>query len=309
VTAAAHAERPVALTEFGDRLAALRLFDATALASMRWSLSRHGQLSPVCAFKGGETLEVYDGFKRLRAARGLGLRELRAVVVDVDIVEATVHMRELHAGRGLTALEEAWIVRSLHRDHHLSQGAIATRLRCHKSWVCRRLMLVEALDVGVQADVRLGLLTPRAAVLVSALPRGNQSVASGAVIRRGLTVRQTAAFVRELADAADGVAEQAVLSRWTEGLPAVAPRGVHASRSVAETIARDIMAIRRSAGRLEACLTAAPRVSLSPAPSASAVVRESLGELGGVLRALAHTIACALTEPPLAPTAPSPEAG
>ena len=297
------------MTEFGDRLAALRLFDATALASMRWSLSTHGQLSPVCAFKGGETLEVYDGFKRLRAARGLGLRELRAVVVDVDIVEATVHMRELHAGRGLTALEEAWIVRSLHRDHHLTQGAIATRLRCHKSWVCRRLMLVEALDVGVQADVRLGLLTPRAAVLVSALPRGNQSVVSGAVIRRGLTVRQTAAFVRELADAADGVAEQAVLSRWTDELPAVVPRGVQASRSVAETIARDIMAIRRSAGRLEACLTATPLVSLSPAPGASAVVRESLDELGGVLRALAHTIAGALTQPPLPPTAASPEAG
>lgn len=195
---AAYTERSVPLTELGDRLAALRLFDATALASMRWSLSTHGQLSPLFAFKGGEGLEVYDGFKRLRAARGLGLRELRTVVMEVDIVEATVHMRELHAGRGLTALEEAWIVRSLHREHHLSQGAIATRLRCHKSWVCRRLMLVEALDTSVQADVRLGLLTPRAAVLVSALPRGNQSVASGAVIRRGLTVRQTAAFVREL---------------------------------------------------------------------------------------------------------------
>jgi ParB/RepB/Spo0J family partition protein len=307
---AAYTERSVPLTELGDRLAALRLFDATALASMRWSLSTHGQLSPLFAFKGGEGLEVYDGFKRLRAARGLGLRELRTVVMEVDIVEATVHMRELHAGRGLTALEEAWIVRSLHREHHLSQGAIATRLRCHKSWVCRRLMLVEALDTSVQADVRLGLLTPRAAVLVSALPRGNQSVASGAVIRRGLTVRQTAAFVRELADAADADAEQAVLSRWTEALPAAAAGGgVHASRGVAETIARDIMAIRRSAGRLEACLTATPLASLSPAPGASSLVRESLGELGGVLRALAHTIAGALTQPPLAPPAPCSEVG
>jgi hypothetical protein len=116
--------------------------------------------------------------------------------------------------------------------------------------------------------------------------------------------------VRELADAADADAEQAVLSRWTEGLPAaVAPRGVHASRSVAETMARDIMAIRRSAGRLEACLTATPLVSLSPTRGASAVVRESLGELGGVLRALAHTITGALTQPPLAETAPSLEAG
>lgn len=294
VTAAAHVERPVALSEFGERLSALRLADATALASMRASLCTHGQLSPVSAFRDREALELYDGFKRLRAARGLGLRELRAVIVDVDIIEATVHMRELHAGRGLTALEEAWIVRSLHRDHQLSQGTIAARLRCHKSWVCRRLMLVEALDTSVQADVRLGLISPRAAVLVSALPRGNQSPAAGAVIRRGLTVRQTATFVRELADAADGAAEQAVLSRWTEGLTPTVARDVHSSRSVAETIARDILAIRRSAGRLQSCLVTTPLVCLGP--GASDLVCESLGELGGVLRALAHTIAGAITQ-------------
>jgi ParB/RepB/Spo0J family partition protein len=301
VTASAHAERPVVLTKFGERLAGLRLADATALASMCASLTAHGQLSPVRAFEGSEALEVYDGFKRLRAARRLGLPELRAVVVDLNVVEATVHMRELHAGRGLTALEEAWIVRALHRDHHLSQGVIAARLRCHKSWVCRRLMLVEALDASVQADVQLGLLAPRAAVLVAALPRGNQSVASGAVIRRGLTVRQTATLVRELVDAGDPAAEQAVLMRWSEGRPPAAPARVGASRSVVETIALDITAIRRSAGRLESCLVTTPLTALGP--GASELVRESLGELGGVLRALACTIAGVLTKDP------SPEAG
>ena len=293
--ATAFAERPVALSKFGERLAALRLADATALASMRMSLTRHGQLSPVRAFEGGDTLEVFDGFKRLRAARGLGLAELRAIVVDLDVVDATVHMRELHAGRGLTALEEAWIVRALHRDHHLSQGEIAARLHCHKSWVCRRLMLVEALDASVQADVRLGLLVPRAAVLVAALPRGNQSLASGVVIRRGLTVRQTATLVRDITDAADHAAEHAVLTRWGEGAPTARP-GVRASRSVVETIALDITTIRRSAGRLESCLVTTPLAALEP--TASEVVRKSLDELGGVLRALARTIAGALTKTP-----------
>jgi ParB-like chromosome segregation protein Spo0J len=296
VVTAAPAERPVALTKFGERLAGLRLADAAALASMRLSLTRHGQLSPVHAFEGGDTLEVFDGFKRLRAARGLGLPELRAVVVGVDVVEATVHMRELHAGRGLTVLEEAWIVRALHRDHHLSQGDIATRLRCHKSWVCRRLMLVEALDTSVQADVRLGLLTPRAAVLVAALPRGNQSLAAGVVIRRGLTVRQTATLVQDFMDAADPTAEQAVLTRWGAGGPPTARSGVRASRSVVETMALDIAAIRRSAGRLESCLVTTPPAVLEP--TATALLRESLDELGGVLRALVRTITAALTKCP-----------
>jgi ParB-like chromosome segregation protein Spo0J len=288
VTAPPAIERPVALTELGDSLASLRLADAPALATMRVSLAHHGQLSPVRAFSSGAGLEVFDGFKRLHAARGLGLGELRAVVVDEAAAEAVVHIRELHSGRGLTALEEAWIVRALYRDYHLSQGTIAARLRCHKTWVCRRLMLVEALDPSVQADVRLGLLSPRAAVLVSALPRGNQAPASGVAIRRGLTVRQTGLLVQELRTAADPGAQQAVLARWSEGRPVLARPGAAASRSVAERIALDIATIRRSAGRLEALLVTTPLAALPP--GASDLVRQGLGELGGVLRALTRTV-------------------
>ena len=69
-------------------------------------------------------------------------------------------------------------MRALHREHHVTQGAIAAPLRRHKSWGCRRLMLVEALDSSVEADVRLGLLR-RGSDLVGALPRGNEPAVSG----------------------------------------------------------------------------------------------------------------------------------
>jgi hypothetical protein len=35
-----------------------------------------------------------------------GFANLRAVISEVDVIDATVQMRELHTGRGLTALEE-----------------------------------------------------------------------------------------------------------------------------------------------------------------------------------------------------------
>src|ERR1019366_5864282 len=110
-----------------------------------------------------------------------------------------------------------------------------------------------------------------------ALPRGNQSLAAGVVVRRGLTVRQTATLVRDLVDAADPDAEQAVLTRWGEGPPPTSHPRERASRSVVETMALDIMAIRRSAGRLESCLITTPLTALGP--GASELVRESLGEL------------------------------
>jgi ParB/RepB/Spo0J family partition protein len=254
---------------------------------MRASLRQHGQLSPLRAFERDGAVEIFDGFKRLRAARALGLGELRAVASDVNALQATVPIRELHAGRGLTALEEAWIVRALHRDHHLSQGAIAARLRCHKSWVCRRLLLVEALDSSVQADVRLGLLAPRAAMLIAALPRGNQPSAAAIVIRRGLTVGQTALLVRTLADAPEPDAHQAVLAHWRDRR-ALERRRVAGTRSVPETIALDVTTIGRSAGRLQACLATTPLASMGPAAD---VLRKSLGELDIVLGALSKTIA------------------
>src|SRR5215475_280315 len=200
VQTSSHPERDVDLCELGEGLAALRLCDASALEAMRRSLARHGQLSALCLFAEGGRLEIVDGFKRVRAARALGLSTLRASVAEVDAVGAKIQLAVLHDRRGLTELEEAWLIRSLYREHNLSQPTIAARLGRHKSWVFRRLMLVEALDPAVQADVRLGLLAPRAAVAVSQLPRGNQHDLAGLVIRRGLTVRQTELVVAELLD-------------------------------------------------------------------------------------------------------------
>ena len=48
--------------------------------------------------------------------------------------------------------------------------------------------------------MRLGLLAPRAAIALAALPCGNQVPAAAVVIRRGLTVAQIAGLVAELLD-------------------------------------------------------------------------------------------------------------
>ena len=163
------------VAELGERFAALRLCEVPALEAMRRSLERHGQLTPIVAFAARDQIETLDGFKRLRAARALGWPTVAITMAEVaDDIAAKVRLVELHQRCGLTALEEGWLVRSLYRDDGLSQPEIAHRLDKHKSWVCRRLILVEALDPTVQADVRIGLLAPRAAIALAALPRGNQ---------------------------------------------------------------------------------------------------------------------------------------
>lgn len=296
VQTCSHPERDVDLAELGEGLAALRLCDASALEAMRRSLARHGQLSALCLFTERGRLEIIDGFKRVRAARALGLSTLRASVADVDAVSAKVQLAALHDRRGLTELEEAWLIRSLYREHHLSQPTIAARLGRHKSWVFRRLMLVEALDPTVQADVRLGLLAPRAAVAVSQLPRGNQHDLAGLVIRRGLTVRQTELVVAELLDLDDDAARARHIARRLEGAAPGAPPGGRATRAVKSEIdwlAGDIRTVRLVAARLEARLAGGSLRSIGP--EAAAIAEDSLRGLVPVLDALRRgiDIACA----------------
>lgn len=282
----------VLLADLGERLAALRVREPSALDTMRRSLSTHRQLTSILVFAIGDRLEILDGFKRVHAARALGWTELVAEASGIGIVDAKVQIAAIHGGRGLTEIEEAWLVRSLYRDDGLSQPEIARRLSRHKSWVCRRLLLVEALDPTVQADVRLGLIAPRAAVALSALPRGNQHAASAVVIRRGLTVRQTELFVVQILEQPDAAARASFIARRLEvgagpGLATARPP-TRALRNEADWMASDIATILRVAARLQARLLATPLGALS-APAAS-VVLDGLVALAPVLAALTRTV-------------------
>jgi ParB-like chromosome segregation protein Spo0J len=290
-------ERDIDLAGLGDSLAALRLCDASALDAMRRSLGQHGQLTALRAFAGDGRLEVIDGFKRVRAARALGWRTMRAEVAEVDTVGAKLELVALHERRGLTELEEGWLIRSLYRDHGLSQPVIAARLGRHKSWVFRRLMLVEALDPAVQADVRLGLVMPRAAVAMSQLPRGNQHAAAGVVIRRGLTVRQTELLVAELLDLSDDDARSQHLTRKLDGALGASP-GVRSTRAVKSEIdwmAADLRTLRLVAARLEARLSGGALHVIGA--EAAVVAQQSLVALVPVLSALERTITLVCGKP------------
>lgn len=291
----------IAVVELSAKFGELRLCEAQELGAMRQSLQRYGQLQSVLAFRDDQRqLEVLDGLKRLWAARALGWAELRVSVAEVGPVDAKAWLLELHQCHGLSELEEGWLVRSLHREDGLSQGAIAERLGRHKSWVCRRLLLVEGLETAVQTDVRLGLLKPRVAVALGPLPRGNgqQAQAAQVVMRRGMTVRQTERMVADLAQAESREEWAVRMARWERGeFPGdtVGPdrAGPRRTLSEAEAISKDVATLSRVGARLEARLLARPLSALGPAPAQT--VQHALGQLLPLLGVLSRTIARVLT--------------
>lgn len=287
-------ERMVATASLGETLATLRVLSDEAVRPMQQSLEHHGQLTALATYRADDdTLQVIDGFTRLRAARALGWGELRVRVLPIDVVAATAALATLNRGHALTELEEAWLCRALYRQHKLTQPEIGRLLGHDKSWVCRRLTLAESLHEQVQADVRLGLVGARVASELGRLPCGNQPMASAVTQRRGLTVAQAARMVQTvlaLPDAeardrwlADALAERAPILR-----AAPAPR----AKTEADLFLGDIESVTRIAARLQVRLRDRPLGAFEPA--VTALLTEAMGASAPVLTHLSASIARAL---------------
>ena len=282
----------MSVCDLHEQLGSIRLCEPRALEAIEQSLERHGQLSALEVFAEEGVLQVYDGLKRLQAARRLHWQQLRVERHELSLVEAKVRMAEVHEGRGLSELEEGWLVRSLVRDHGMSLGAIGERLGRHKSWVCRRQMLAEALEPKLQACVRLGLLAARAAVALAALPRGNQSTACELVMQRGLTVRQTELVVTQLLHCAEQAQRDELLRRWQQqpmGPVGCATRSApRKARSELDFMSADITTLQRSAARLQARLLGN---ALCACPAGTEqLMTDTLQALVPVLRSVVRTI-------------------
>jgi len=281
----------VPLAELGQKLSALRLSHPASDEPLRRSLGQHGQLSALSAFGDRGQLQLVDGFKRLRGARLLGWTHVRVRVLEQDAATATAAIVALHAHRGLSDLEQGWIIRCLCREHGLSQGAVAQLMSRHKSWVSRRLLLVEALDEAVQAEVRLGLLSARSALSVAALPRGNQRQAADLVTGRGMTTRQAEALVRQLLGLDSDEARAHAIARWPQVCPEP-PSGSRRARprSDSEQLLSDVARLTRLAVRIEVHLVGNPLGIDGPD-----VVRDALGNLAPLLATLATAVGRALS--------------
>jgi ParB-like chromosome segregation protein Spo0J len=210
--------RPVALAALKQRYRCYRLADPLAEEAMAASVRRWGQLSPAVACRRGEGLELLDGFKRLAAAPRVGLTTLSVRVLDMDEQTAKAAILGLNRGQhGVRELEEAWVVQALVRDDGLTQVEAAHLLGQHKSWVCRRLALLEKLSDEVKEDLRLGLLGPALARQLVRLPAGNQEAVLALTRRQTLTAQEVSGVIDLLQGASE---EQAafVLSRPREAL-------------------------------------------------------------------------------------------
>jgi ParB-like chromosome segregation protein Spo0J len=279
----------VELAALGRGLERLRLTSPAATQQMAESLRTLGQLAPLLVVEAGGGLQVVDGFKRLHAAPQAGLRALNVVALPEDLGRAKAALLTANATAGLVEIEEAWVIRSLCRDHGWSQAEVARHVARHKSWVCRRLALAEQLAPEVEDDLRLGLLSMTAARELLRLPRGNQAPVAARVHALGLSTRETARLVDAVMQ--DGL--QLALDSASKGAPRPAPR-TPSPRSPAEHVLSTARTLSLSATRMQAHLHERPITTYEP--GATELLATTLGELLRVLELLRQSIQDALQE-------------
>jgi ParB-like chromosome segregation protein Spo0J len=208
------------LARLGERYRRYRLADSQAETAMARSLERWGQLAPVVVCQRGEQWQMVDGFKRLAAARVLDWPTLLVRRLETDderTVKAAMYSLN-RVGQHLQELEEAWLVQALVRADGLSQVETAELLGRHKSWVCRRLALLEKLSAEVRNDLEVGVLPPSLARQLVRLPVGNQAALLAVARRDALTAAEVRGVVDLWLGAAGALQQDHLLAQPREAL-------------------------------------------------------------------------------------------
>jgi hypothetical protein len=260
--------RSLAVAQLGERYRRYRLPDTTAEAAMTGSVSRYGQLTPLVVCLREETHEVLDGFKRL-AARALGHKTVATRLIEADERLAKATLFGLNqTGRHTQEWEEAWIVHALVRDDGMTQVEVAELLCRHKTWVCRRLALVEKLADEAREDLRLGLLTTTAARALVRLPVGNQVDVLATRHRDGLTTTELEGVVELLLAAPARTQQESILAQPRQALQqARHESGWACDPRLSRTgnrIARRLAHVLEGLGHLENWLQHQDRAGLTP---------------------------------------------
>lgn len=298
--------KSVALAQIGTALSRARCPQPAQVLRMRQSLSTHGQMTAVIAVEREGKLELVDGFKRRAAATQMGWTELVVSVRSLDERGQWAAMLTLNRTPGaLSVLEEALILREL-RDSGLNQTEIAEICGRHKSWVSRRLGLVERLHPDLVEWVRTGLMTAGTARRLLVLPAGNQLEMAAVVTQAELSTEETELLVSLWQKASDPAIRRYLLKEPRTAIEKARPE--KEQRPLDPRLSQQGKALARALPILRGV---ALRVSeaLHPAPPGSDLellapeMKRTASVLPALARALGFASRCASCEDSGAPSA------
>lgn len=167
-------------------------FDETQLSELSDSIKQNGVLQPILVRKKGDMYEIVAGERRYQASKLAGLKEIPAIVRDIDDAEVfKLALIENLQRSDLTPIEEARGYRQLLDTKGLTQEGLAKILSKSRSAIANTLRLMD-LPQEVQDMMEEGQITAGHARAILAVPteEGRIKLAQK-IVTENLTVRQT----------------------------------------------------------------------------------------------------------------------
>jgi len=203
----------IPLSKFDLSLSGMRIMNMTRILQVEKSMRLHGQLQPVVVRVHNGNYQLIDGFKRLYAAEDLMMKTLQCHLLKIDLKQAKVLLLNYNRSRQtMETWEEAMVLHDLKRAHSLNQSSLARLTGYSRSWVSRRLSLIEKMDKDISSDIMMGVLTGSHARAIIKLPRGNQIKVARAITNYCLTSRQSDTLVDAFLEAKDEDQQRYILA-------------------------------------------------------------------------------------------------
>lgn len=175
-----------------------KVFDQTAMEELTESIRRHGVVTPITVRRQENgRYQIIAGERRWRAARGAGLEEIPAMVLDVtDEQVMELALIENLQRQDLNPIEEAEGYDALQKNFGMTQDRIAERVGRSRSAVANALRLL-ALDEKVRQMVAEGRLSSgHARAVLSIQDEKLRAEAAEKMVK--LSVRQAEGLARRL---------------------------------------------------------------------------------------------------------------
>ena len=135
-------------------------FDEKSLEDLSQSIGKYGLLNPIVLRKNGIRYEIIAGERRFRASKLLGLKEIEAIIKNVDNKDLDIlSIVENVQREDLSGLEEANAYNELSINYGMTQDEIAKTVGKSRSYIGNTLRLLK-LDKNSKKELEEGNISP-----------------------------------------------------------------------------------------------------------------------------------------------------
>lgn len=181
-------------------------FDPDELAQLSESIRSQGIIQPLLVRRSDVGYELVAGERRLRAAKMAGLTKVPVVVKEVtDSEMLEMSIVENIQRENLNPIEESEAYHRLIAEFGLTQDQAAKRVGKSRSAVANFLRLRQLPDPIRESITNGQLSMGHARAILGAANTAHQNAIWRAVVRKGMSVRQTEALVKRMAKSAQVV--------------------------------------------------------------------------------------------------------